>query len=134
MMPKPTVFISYSYTDWDQVSLILEALDQRNMQYWSDQRIPMGEEWQKQIKEAIESADVFILMVSPGFASSNYAMYETGQAVGISQVTGARIISVLIKEGPLPSVLNRYQILDARNLSPEDTAAKIEKVIKHTYV
>ena len=71
-------------------------------------------------------------MISPGFASSDFAMYETGQAIGISQVTGARIIPVLIKEGPLPSVLNRYQVLDARNMSPEETAVRIEQVIKET--
>ena len=61
MMTKPTVFISYSYTDWDKVSLILKALDRGNTQYRIDQRITVGEEWQKQIEEAIESADVLIL-------------------------------------------------------------------------
>ncbi|MET0070720.1 MAG: toll/interleukin-1 receptor domain-containing protein [Candidatus Thiodiazotropha sp.] len=128
-MKKPTVFISYSYTDWDMVSQILKALDQRNTKYWSDQRIAPGEEWQKEIETAIQSADIFILMVSPGFASSDFAMYETGQAVGISQVTGAKIIPVLIKEGVLPSVLNRYQILDARSMSPNETASRIEQII-----
>lgn len=129
MNVKPTVFISYSYTDWDAVSEILNALDQRQTKYWSDQRIAAGEEWQSQIEEAIASADVFILMVSPGFAASDFAMYETGQAVGISQQTGARIIPVIIKDGPLPSVLNRYQVLDARNMSPEEIAVKIEQLI-----
>ena len=129
MSTNPTVFISYSYTDFDTVSPILKALDQRNMKYWSDQRLAEGEEWKTQLQEAIATADVFILLVSPGFAASDFAMYETGIAVWSSQVTGAKVMPVMIKEGPLPTVLKRYQVLDALGMTPQEIAVRIEQLI-----
>ena len=125
MNSEPHVFISFSYIDWDTVSAILEALDRHHIQYWSDQRIAAGDDWKRETDEAIESADVFILMVSPGYASSDFAMYEMGWAVGISRDTGAKIVPVIIKDGLMPSVLKRYQSLDARNMDAEEIAVKI---------
>lgn len=82
------------------------------------------------MEEAFASADIFILMVSSGYSSSVFAMYEARQAVGISLATGAKIFPVMIKDGPSPEVLRRYQFIDAREMSVEEIAGKIERIVK----
>jgi hypothetical protein len=74
----PTGFISYSHKDYglcEDLREHLSALERAfRMQFWTDKRIGPGQKWTKEIERAINSADVFIFLLSPAFFNSKYIM------------------------------------------------------------
>jgi tetratricopeptide (TPR) repeat protein len=94
-MDKISIFISYSHEDEiykDKLEKHLSILKRNNIiETWHDRKIIPGEEWDKKIKEELESAQIILLLVSVDFLSSNYCYdieikraverHEKGQAV-----------------------------------------------------
>src|SRR5450759_4032354 len=71
------VFISYSRRDIAFARLIREALQQSQIDTWIDwDRIPVGERWWQEIAEAIEGANVFMLIISRNSLSSKVCRDE----------------------------------------------------------
>lgn len=74
---KLNVFVSYSHADdpkWlkrVQVHLKPLARDGR-LDLWDDQRIKAGDKWRDEIKQAIECADVAVLLISADFYASDF--------------------------------------------------------------
>ncbi|HEV7669914.1 MAG TPA: tetratricopeptide repeat protein [Thermoanaerobaculia bacterium] len=75
-MPKPKVFISYSHLDraWkDRLVKHLQVLvREERLDLWDDSRIPAGADWLAEIQEAIQSAEVAVLLVSVDFLNSRF--------------------------------------------------------------
>jgi len=89
MHPLKHIFISYSHKDDDiYIKLLRKQLSvlerTRSVRIWTDQDIRAGEEWETKINEAIEMADLSILMISANFFESTF-----------------------IQEDELPSILSR---------------------------
>jgi|GEM_PF-1922279 len=78
MSSQPTVFISYSREDEAEKVTLLTHLNILNrdgqLDLWSDDKIKAGETWQRQISEAINRANVAILLISANFLSSEFIM------------------------------------------------------------
>lgn len=77
----PTVFISYSRqdeTEKDKFVSHLKALKQIDLiEIWSDdEQISAGEDWEAKINEAIEQAEVAVLLITANFLSSDYVQNE----------------------------------------------------------
>ena len=80
-LKKASVFISYARKD-NEVSedrlgwldLLLEHLSPLSDQIdiWSDKRIKSGDDWHAEVQNALLSARVAVLLVSPAFLSSSY--------------------------------------------------------------
>src|SRR5215204_933285 len=96
------VFISYSHRDDDlraelQTHLVMLR---RNgvVREWSDRRINPGQEWDKQIDEHLESADIILLLVSPNFLASDYCYdIEVARAMERHEAGEARVIPVILR-------------------------------------
>jgi formylglycine-generating enzyme required for sulfatase activity len=73
---KAKIFISYSHDDaeWLQkMEIHLKPLAfQNSLSTWTDRRIGIGEDWYKEIKQAIREADVCILLISASFLASDF--------------------------------------------------------------
>ena len=73
-MARTKVFVSYSRDDRDwlkRFSIHLAVLQRRGLvEPWSDERISVGADWEKEIEFALIEAKVAVLMISPSFLAS----------------------------------------------------------------
>jgi hypothetical protein len=75
-MNTPTVFLSYSHKDtaWkDRLLSHLRVLErQKKIEIWDTNDIQSGADWSQQIFNAVNKADVAILLISPDFLASDF--------------------------------------------------------------
>ncbi len=71
-----TVFFSYSHQDEtfrDELAKHLSILERQSViSGWHDRKILPGEEWDHQIDENLQKADIILLLISSDFIASNY--------------------------------------------------------------
>src|SRR3954447_9455089 len=75
-MSRNQVFISYSHADseWrERLRVRIQPfIIRENLRIWSDRDIEAGDRWQESIDEAIRTACVAVLLVSPDFIASDF--------------------------------------------------------------
>jgi len=124
-MSRPKVFVSYARHDHEDAQGIVRALRSLGVPVWTDQQIRMGREWMSEIEEALRSARVIVLCVSPSFLASDWANLEIGVALSRSQESGVRVVPVVFRDSSMPESLKRFQSLDVRRLSADEVAKAI---------
>lgn len=97
-----SLFFSYSHKDEelrDQLEVHLATLKREGaIDVWHDRRIPAGDEIDHQISEALERADVILLLVSPDFLASPYCNdVELKRAMQRHEAGSARVIPVVLR-------------------------------------
>lgn len=122
------LFISYSTADVAFVQALMRELDAEGVPYWSDRKIEAGARWIDEIDSAVKRASVFVLLISPGFLASDFALMEAGMAVGRAHESGARIVPILLRGASLPRVLRNYQALSAESMTVEDVAKSLKAI------
>ena len=87
------VFISYSRRDIAFARLLREALQQSQIDTWIDwERIPVGERWWQEITEAIEGANIFMLLISRHSIGSKVCRDE----IELALKNHKRVVPVLV--------------------------------------
>lgn len=97
------VFVSYAHADtelWEELRTHLQGLERRGLiDLWNDADITAGATWRTQIQAALESADVFLLLVSPAFVASEFcAGPELARAMARSAEGSALVVPVLLRD------------------------------------
>lgn len=96
------LFISYSHKD----AAVLERLHvhlagmrrERLISEWYDREILAGDDIDNQISEQLESADIFLLLVSPDFIASDYCVErELARALERHDQGNARVIPIIVE-------------------------------------
>jgi Bacterial Death-like domain 3/TIR domain len=122
----PTVFISYSHRDeiWKERLLTqLGVLQQQSiLELWHDRRIGAGADWYQEICQAMDAADVAVLLISAHFLTSSFILQEeVSRLLTRRQQEGLPIVPILVTPCPWRRVpwLARMQLrpIDARPLS-----------------
>ena len=77
------IFLSYSHKNEALVDKFLPLLQDRlqlrpdyNYRIWLDTRIMVGDEWNQDIKQALQDCDLALPLLSPGFFTSSYIVNE----------------------------------------------------------
>lgn len=75
---SPTVFVSYSHHDEQEKDALLRHLGILHhnglIELWNDDRIGAGADWEKEISQAMERANVAILLISVNFLNSDFIL------------------------------------------------------------
>lgn len=108
------VFISYSRRDADVVEGIVSQLEAAGIDTWIDREaIKPGQQWRKQIVEGIDTAEAFILNLSPNSAASVNVLKELNLA---EESLDPFILPIMLNEMKLPNEM-RYQLAGTQFLS-----------------
>ena len=97
-----SVFISYCHEDADlkeQLVQHLKPLERLKLiETWHDGLIIAGEEWEPSIKEALETADIILLMVSVSFINSSYCFeLELERALERHDDNEAKVVPIILR-------------------------------------
>jgi hypothetical protein len=100
------IFVSYSRIDSGVVDQIVARLGQDGFDVWIDrEEIKAGELWQQAIVQAVDNADVFVLMLSPEAVVSDNVRREVDVAEGAKK----ELVPVMLAPVSVPASL-RYQL------------------------
>lgn len=89
------IFVSYAHTDALHANLLrrhleplLKTANDMQLELWQDVNLLPGESWNLRIKEALNTSDAGLLLVSPSFLTSTYIqetelkhLLETGKVL-----------------------------------------------------
>jgi hypothetical protein len=81
LKPAFNVFISHSREDQPLVERVMRGLlFGGRVQVFTDSMLPTGVDWRKELRRALETAHVFIVIGSPASANSDFVLQELGGA------------------------------------------------------
>ena len=100
------IFISYDRRDSNYIDFLKTRLEKKGFHIWLDREdIRGGDQWRRQIVDAIESASVFVLVLSPNSIQSDNVRKE----LDIAESSGTQTIPIEIAHISLPSEM-KYQL------------------------
>jgi formylglycine-generating enzyme required for sulfatase activity len=96
------VFCSYSHNDEplkDELAKHLTMLERQGItSTWHDRKIPPGKEWDQQINENLNTADIILLLVSSDFIFSKYCWdVEVTKAIERHEAGEACVIPIILR-------------------------------------
>ena len=123
MAPSPTrtkVFISYSHADKDWLDRLKRHLKplvrEGNLDCWDDTHIRPGDDWKQEIRNALDTAQVAVLLISADFFASDFIdETELPPLLDAAKAKGARILPVIISASRFKRVpeLARFQAVNS---------------------
>jgi hypothetical protein len=104
MAPSPTrtkVFISYSHKDQEWLERLQRHLKplvrEGRLECWDDTHIRPGDDWQQEIRTALDTAQVAVLLISADFFASDFIdETELPPLLEAAKAKGVRILPVIL--------------------------------------
>ena len=79
---KTKVFISHSAADAATAKAVAQALHTAGVSTFLDiEQISSGDNWREDILAQLETASIYLLLVSPDYVKSSWSQFEIGVAV-----------------------------------------------------
>src|SRR5438067_1082106 len=95
------IFCCYSHEDellLNKLKTHLRPLQRQGLiDVWHDRDISAGTEWEREIRENLNTAQITLLLVSPDFMDSDYAYgIEMKRAIELHERDKARVIPIIL--------------------------------------
>ena len=138
-LPRTKVFISYSHADREWLERLKRHLKplvrEGRLDCWDDTHIRPGDDWQQEIRNALDTAQVAVLLISADFFASDFIdETELPPLLDAARAKGVRILPVIISASQFDwnSSLSRFQAINPpdRPLA-KMTLAEQEDVFNH---
>ncbi len=114
------LFISYSHKDQASVAKFLNHIAPLKssgvISEWYDRKIETGEEFQTDIDNNLDNADIICLMISDSFLASTACLQEKDIALKLKKQNGIRVIPVIVS----PCAWTMHSELSSLLASPTD--------------
>src|SRR3712207_383338 len=99
--PRTKVFISYSHADKEWLERLKRHLKplarQGRLECWDDTHIQPGDDWQQEIRTALDTAQAAVLLISADFFASDFIdENELPPLLAAAQAKGVRILPVIL--------------------------------------
>lgn len=123
------VFISYAHKDADLSGELLEQLGVLRraeiIETWIDKDIPPGADWNREIIEALENADLILLLISAAFLNSEFCYsVEMKRAMARREAGSASVIPIILEDCYWqPAPFSKFQALP-ENATPISTITR----------
>lgn len=122
------LFISYAREDQAMVQKIADLLEKGDHEPWFDEHLQAGERWKDQILREIQKRDIFVYVLTPPSAESEYCLWEYREAVD----HGKPILPILLqKDTKLPPGLDELQYVDFTDGLSADSTARLMGGLSH---
>jgi hypothetical protein len=104
MIMSAPVFISYSRADQTPIDwrvrlelYLAQARKRGGIDPWDDQRIQAGDDWRNSIDTSLQEAQAAILLVGPGFLTSDFiSIQELPSLLASARTRGLRIFPLIV--------------------------------------
>ena len=99
--PRTKVFISYSHADEEWLERLKRHLKplvrEGRLDCWDDTHIRPGDDWQQEIRTALDTAQVAVLLISADFFASDFIdENELPPLLAAAEAKGVRILPVIL--------------------------------------
>ncbi len=137
---QPYIFVSYSHADEPQspkphefawltyVKQQFRALERLGVvEYWTDENLKGGADWDRDIKAALAKCDIFIILVSPNALGSRYILETEVAAILARQKDNPAstwpVLFPIIIESVAEALMNKLDWLSKPNRRPANGKA-----------
>lgn len=144
-MARDKIFISYSHRDrkWLEMlqKMLYPLIRQEKISIWDDTQIQPGQQWRSQIEQALASASVAVLLVSPDFLASKFIReHELPPLLAAAESEGVIIFCIAVRSSYYEATdILRYQFAhDVKKplakLSVANREAELVEIVKRLQV
>src|SRR5260370_29473762 len=125
MLMPVKIFCCYAHEDealLNKLKTHLKPLQRKGLiDVWYDRDISAGTDWEQQIKEQLNTAQIILLLVSPDFMDSDYCYgIEMQRALERDQRGEARVIPIILRHVYWKDALGKLQVLPTDGLPVTD--------------
>lgn len=125
----PDVFISFSDRDLAAARVVQQQLlDRGTSVFLSTNSLEPGADWSEKVKQAIQQANLVLVLASRAGLASTWVQQEIGIAIGARR----KIIPIIwdMPAGDLPGWLSRYQALNLAGRTPAQVRQEFAQISK----
>ena len=128
--PPKKVFLSYARADREQAEKLADRLREAGLQVWDpEQELLPGSDFTSNLKEALDTAEAVVVLVSPDAMESRSVSHEIEYALGAKHLRGRLIPVVVRPTKQAPWILNTLQMI--RYEDPGKTSRHIVELLTH---